>query len=107
MGRAVKYVNLAILLLLAASAGLVYWFAWRPLPQRSGTVRAPVEAAVLFDTLGVPHIRAAALDDALFAQGYVTAQDRVFQMDLLRKVGFRSTELLHKHSVFAAFGGVK
>ncbi|WFB36330.1 methyltransferase domain-containing protein [Kiritimatiellota bacterium B12222] len=30
-----------------------------------------------------------------------------FQLDLLRKVGFTSVDLLHKHSCFAAFGGVK
>ena len=38
-----------------------------------------------FDTLGVPHIRAASLEDALFTQGYVTAQDRLWQMDALRR----------------------
>jgi len=31
----------------------------------------------------------------------------VFQLDLLKKVGFQSTELLHKHSCFAAFGAIK
>ena len=85
-GRAVKYVNWAILLLLLAALGVGYWFVWRPLPQRSGIISAPAQASVSFDTLGVPHIRAATLDDALFAQGYVTAQDRLFQMDLLRRL---------------------
>jgi penicillin amidase len=65
----------------------VYWFAWRPLPQRSGTIRADVSqpVSVLFDTLGEPHIRASTLEDALFVQGYVTAQDRLWQMDGLRR----------------------
>jgi len=87
-GRILKYVNIAIGVALAAALALVYWYAWRPLPQRSGRVEAPVgaSASVSFDSLGVPHIRAASLDDALFAQGYVTAQDRLFQMDGLRRL---------------------
>lgn len=30
-----------------------------------------------------------------------------YQLDLLRRVGFRDVEILHKRSCFAAFGGVK
>ena len=60
----------------------------RPLPIRSGSVDAPLNAPgeVLFDSLGEPHIRAANLEDALFLQGYVTAQDRLWQMDSLRRL---------------------
>lgn len=85
--RVVKYVNLGIAIALAAALALVYWYAWRPLPQRSGRILAPVSAAatVSFDALGVPHIRAANREDALFLQGYVTAQDRLWQMDGLRR----------------------
>lgn len=85
--RVVKYVNLGIAIALAAALALVYWYAWRPLPQRSGRILAPVSAAatVSFDALGVPHIRAANQEDALFLQGYVTAQDRLWQMDGLRR----------------------
>ena len=35
---------------------------------------------------GVPHIHASNLDDALFAQGYVTASERLWQMDSLRRL---------------------
>jgi tRNA (cmo5U34)-methyltransferase len=31
----------------------------------------------------------------------------VYQIDLMRRVGFRDVEVLHKHLCFAAFGGVK
>jgi penicillin amidase len=88
LGRAVKAFNIAIAILLVAAAGAAYWFVWRPLPQRSGTLGAPVSAAVsvVYDRQGTPHIRADSLDDALFAQGYVTAQDRLFQMDGLRRL---------------------
>jgi penicillin amidase len=87
IARTVKIVNIAIAVLLAAALALVYWYVWRPLPQRSGTIDAPLlsGATVSFDTHGEPHIRAASLEDALFLQGYVTAQDRLFQMDALRR----------------------
>jgi penicillin amidase len=86
--KALRFANLAIGLVLLAAAAFVYWYAWRPLPQLSGTVAAPVKlpVTVQFDSLGVPHIRASSQDDALFVQGYVTAQDRLFQMDLLRRL---------------------
>lgn len=47
--------------------------------------------------------------DHVFA--YVEKEDTpkplVYQLDLLREVGFRQVDVLHKHSCFAAFGGVK
>src|SRR5450631_889743 len=87
VARTVKALNLAIAVLLVAGLALVYWYAWRPLPQRSGTIDAPLAASVTvnFDTHGEPHIRAASLEDAFFVQGYVTAQDRLWQMDALRR----------------------
>ena len=65
----------------------VYWFVYRVLPKASGEVSAPVraEASIVRDRFGVPHIRAANLEDALFLQGYATAQDRLWQMDALRR----------------------
>lgn len=43
------------------------------------------KVTVAFDRLGEPHISAANLDDSLFAQGYLTAQERMWQMDGLRR----------------------
>jgi penicillin amidase len=62
----------------------------RPLPQVRGRMRlgglyAPVE--VLRDQLGVPHIYARRVEDAMFAHGFVHAQDRFWQMELNRRVG--------------------
>lgn len=67
--------------------GLVYWFLLRPQAQVSGTVAAPVAQPVRIarDMYGVPHIRGTSVADALFAQGFVHAQDRLFQMDLTRR----------------------
>jgi penicillin amidase len=46
-------------------------------------LRAPVQ--VMRDARGVPHIRAASMHDAAFAQGYVTGADRLFQIDITRR----------------------
>jgi penicillin amidase len=75
-----------VVLLLAAAA--VYQLVYRALPQTSGTLIGPVAQRVTIarDALGVPHITAASEDDAFFAQGYVVAQDRLFQMDGLRRL---------------------
>ncbi len=55
-------------------------------------LREPVE--VLRDTWGVPYISAASLDDLWFAQGFVTAGERLFQMDLaLRAANGRLSEI--------------
>ena len=86
--RILKYVNISIGAALVALLASAYWFAWRPLPRTSGQLRAPVgaRAVVSRDALGVPHILAASQPDVLFLQGYVTAQDRLFQMDALRRM---------------------
>ena len=60
----------------------------RALPQLDGTVHAAGLSApvtVTRDAQGVPSIHATSLDDLVFAQGYVTAQDRMWQMDALRR----------------------
>ncbi len=88
LARVVKAINFAIAGALVAALAVVYWFAWRPLPQRSGSIEARVAAPVVvrFDAHGVPHLEASSLEDALFVQGYVTAQDRLWQMDALRRL---------------------
>src|SRR5208282_5188796 len=59
-----------------------------PLPQLDGRVAVPgisSKVRVVRDEHGVPTIEAATLEDLFFAQGYVTAQDRLWQMDILRR----------------------
>ena len=50
-----------------------------------GGLERPVE--LLRDRWGVPHIYAQTQHDLFFAQGYITAKDRLFQLDLWRRVG--------------------
>jgi penicillin amidase len=85
--RLVRIANFTIAAAILAVIAVVYWYCWRPLPRRSGRVAAPLAApaSASFDGLGVPHIRAASEQDVLVAQGYVTAQDRLWQMDMLRR----------------------
>jgi len=45
------------------------------------------EVEILRDPYGVPHIYADDLDDLFFAQGFVQAQDRLWQMDMYRRAG--------------------
>ncbi len=57
-------------------------------PDHTGTMRlAGLEESVevVRDSLGIPHIRAGSRDDAFFAQGYVHAQDRLWQMEYDRR----------------------
>jgi penicillin amidase len=60
----------------------------RPLPRTSGTLSVPGLAApaqVLRDRWGVPHIYARSAADLFMAQGYIHAQDRLWQMELQRR----------------------
>ena len=95
MPRAAKFVlgTLLILLCIATvgfySARIYIRHAMRAsLPQIDGSLHVAGLAApvtVIRDGHGVPHIRAASVDDLAFAQGFVTAQDRLWQMDMLRR----------------------
>ncbi|MGA8531071.1 MAG: penicillin acylase family protein [Acidobacteriaceae bacterium] len=86
---------LLLLLLLIVAGAVVGSGVWlkhamrASLPELDGTVLTPglsASVAVRRDEHGVPHIQAANLDDLLFAQGYVTAQDRLWEMDMARRM---------------------
>jgi len=83
-------VSLWILGFLVILVGAVaWWFIYRPLPQFDGSISLPglqQQVTVDRDGWGVPHIQAASPEDAAEAQGYVMAQDRLWQLDLLRRV---------------------
>ena len=65
------------------------WLGQRRLPQTDGLLRlpglsGPVE--IIRDRWGVPHIYAENVQDLFFAQGVVHAQDRLWQMELNRRI---------------------
>ncbi|MGI9449733.1 MAG: penicillin acylase family protein, partial [Geminicoccaceae bacterium] len=75
------------LVLLAAAGG--YWWLSRSLPDLDGEVvvkglERPV--TITRDRHGIPHIEAETFEDAVFAQGFVHAQDRLWQLEFQRHV---------------------
>src|SRR5258706_13923059 len=79
-----------MLALPVAFAGALLWLYRRPLPQLDGRLSLPglkQPAEVIRDRWGVPHFYAASVEDVLFAQGYVHAQDRLCQVQLNRRGG--------------------
>ncbi|MBL0385242.1 penicillin acylase family protein [Tumebacillus sp. ITR2] len=86
--KIVTSIALVLVLLLLTSSGTGYYLISKSLPVVEGTLKLhgldkPV--TVWRDDHGVPHIEATDEHDLYLAQGYVTAQDRMFQMDLSRR----------------------
>lgn len=78
---------IAVVLALMAGGGV--WYVHSKQPVRDGEMKlahlnAPV--SVRYDERGVPHIKADNEDDLYRALGYVHAQDRLFQMEILRRL---------------------
>ncbi len=81
-------ITLGALLVLFAGLALVWYFASRSLPDYDATeevagLTAPVE--IVRDNANVPHIFGANDADVFFALGYAHAQDRLWQMQMLRR----------------------
>ena len=75
---------------LIALVGGGFFVVRRPWPQVRGTLRVPGlkdEVTVYRDRWGVPTIVASNTHDLFFAQGYVHAQDRFWQMEFWRRIG--------------------
>lgn len=78
-----------LVLLLVCFAYFALRMATRSHPQpgqrSTATVRDTVN--IYRNAFGIPHIIAGTIEDAVFAQGYAHAQDRLWQMDLYRRIG--------------------
>jgi penicillin G amidase len=106
MQRALRIIGIiaAVLIVLALILGGVWLgFSRRAYPKTTGTIEIegisnPVEA--YRDEFGVPHIYAQTPEDLFFAQGYVHAQDRFWQMEFWRRIGAgRLSELFGETSL--------
>ncbi|MGX1702160.1 penicillin acylase family protein [Microbacterium sp. NPDC055357] len=89
VGRSVFGVIAGVTIIALIAAGALVWTIQRSFPQRDGVIEVPGIAAdvtVQRDDLGIPVITASSTDDLLFAQGYVHAQDRFWEMDFRRHV---------------------
>jgi len=98
-GRIIGRLLLGVLIIavVLSAGGIAYFQGYLPnmvapesFPQVSGELHfqgleAPVD--IYRDNLGVPHIYASTLHDEFFAEGYVHAQDRFWQMDTWRHIG--------------------
>jgi penicillin amidase len=81
--------GLAVLSAVAMAGAFLY--LRRSLPQVDGTVavrgvHAPID--IVRDADAIPHVFATNKEDALFGLGYVHAQDRLWQMEFQRRIGF-------------------
>ncbi|WP_416759491.1 penicillin acylase family protein [Roseateles sp. So40a] len=88
-GRWLKRGALTVAVLAVLGGAAAAWHLHQKLPQRDGEIRlsglvAPV--TVRYDEWGVPHIDARNEDDLYRALGYLHAQDRLFQMEMLRRL---------------------
>ena len=86
--RILTILLLVLILILAGGSGTGYYLLQKSLPVIEGELTLPnlqAPVTVWRDTNGVPHIEAQSERDLFIAQGFVTAQDRLFQMDLSRR----------------------
>ena len=79
-----------VLVIVLILGGTWLWFTRRAFPDVRGTIEvegltATVE--IYRDSYGIPHIYAETAEDLVFAQGYVHAQDRYWQMEFWRRIG--------------------
>ena len=95
----------AVVTILVAACG-VLWLrnAMRAqLPQMDGELHvATLQSAVTVrrDEHAIPHIDASNMDDLIFAQGYITAQDRLWQMDITRRYAAGDLAEIFGNSIF-------
>ena len=103
-------IGIVILALLAGAAGAFVFLSYLPntvapqsFPQIDGQINVPGLTSpvdVYRDAMGIPNLYAANAHDLFFAQGYVHAQDRFWQMDAWRHIGSgRLSEMFGKGQV--------
>src|SRR5574339_414171 len=103
-------IGLLVLVLLFGGGGGFYFKSYLPntvapksFPQIDGEIRlagldGPVD--IYRDQMGIPHIYASTAHDLFYAEGYVHAQERFWQMDFYRHVGSgRTAEMFGKSAV--------
>ncbi|UXI66783.1 penicillin acylase family protein [Tahibacter amnicola] len=85
--RILRRLLLVVAILGLGLFGAAWWLLRGSLPQLDGEITAPLKAAVTVerDALGSATIAAANRSDLAWSLGYVHAQERYFQMDLLRR----------------------
>ena len=106
IGRILLGIFLTLILLTAVvaiiSPPLVRRTAKKSFPVEDGQIQIPGldgQVDIYRDTFGIPHIYAETQHDLYFAQGYVHAQDRFWQMDFWRHQGAGSGLSVNSHTL--------
>jgi penicillin amidase len=89
LGKVLGIIGIVLLLLVVGVASYGAWTVRRSFPQTTGEIALPGLTGtvdVLRDGRGVPQLYADNPDDLFFAQGYVHAQDRFYEMDFRRHI---------------------
>jgi len=85
-----KKILLWLLILIVVLFIAIFFYLKLQSPKYSGELRLPNgvkdSTLVIYDDYGIPHISAKSEYDAYFALGYAHAQERLFQMDLIRRL---------------------
>jgi penicillin amidase len=101
--KIVHKILLILLILIPAGwlGGVMYLYTLQPVYSgRLTLIGLQAEVEVIFDTHAIPHIFARNEEDVYFALGYVHAQERLFQMEMIRRVASgRLAEILGKDLV--------
>lgn len=103
MKKMLKWTGLALIATLLSLIAALAWYRSASQPQIDGKVSlagvsAPID--IVRDAEGIPHIYAQSTDDAYFALGFVHAQDRLWQLELNRRIAAgRMAEILGPNAV--------
>ncbi len=91
-------ITVTIIILFIAAGFIFYNMLTASLPEYEGEINVTGisnSVEVYYDSLAIPYILANSEEDAAFALGYIHAQERLFQMDLIRRAGAgRLSEIL-------------
>jgi penicillin G amidase len=99
------YIVIGVLTSVALALLWLFYLLRRSLPRLAGTLRVKglrAQATITRDSSGVPHISAGTREDGYFALGYVHAQDRLWQMELQRRIASGTlAEIMGKRAIAA------
>lgn len=88
--RWIKYLLLSLLIIISVTSIFFWNYAGTRVPLYEGQITPGIlddTVRVQFDDHGIPHISAQSAADAYRALGYIHASERLFQMELVRRVG--------------------
>ncbi len=78
---------LSVIIVLFVLSGFIYLQTTKPIYEGElGLKNINTATTVYFDEFGVPHIYATSQHDAMTVLGYVHAQDRLWQMELMKRI---------------------